>query len=70
MKAYKVITTITEDGRIILPPDLKEIFNHRVELLVLDKEIQNNKQRINKIPSYSCGGKLADISRGDLYEPR
>ena len=69
MKAYKVETFITNDGKIILPKNLKEIFNHKVEVVVLDKNIHTNK-KITNIPSYSCGGKLNDFSRDDIYEPR
>ena len=69
MNAYKIETTITNDGKIILPSNLKDIFNHEVEIVVLDKEIKNKKKVIN-IPSFVCGGKLADFTREELYESR
>ena len=69
MNAYKIETTITDDGKIILPSDLKNIFNHKVEIVVLDKENKNKKKILN-IPSYSCGGKIKDFTRDELYEPR
>lgn len=69
MYAYKIETTITNDGKIILPSDLQNIFNHKVEIVVLDKEIKN-KKNIPEIPSFSCGGKLADFTREELYESR
>ena len=43
MQAYKIETTVTRDGKIILPPKLNNIFNHKVEVVVLDKEISSNK---------------------------
>lgn len=69
MQAYKIETTITEDGKITLPKKYSKIFNHKVEILVLDKE-SNQVKKIKEIPSYSCGGKIKDFSREELYEPR
>ena len=69
MHAYKIETIITNDGKIILPPDLSNIFNHKVEIVVLDKEIKN-KRNVIEIPSFHCGGKLANFTREELYEPR
>ena len=69
MLAYKIETTITDDGKIILPKNLKNIYNHKVEILLLDKEIEKKKKIIH-IPTFSCGGKLAEFSRDEIYEAR
>jgi len=69
MQAYKLETTITNDGKIILPVNFKNIYSHKVEILVLDKENYNREKFID-VPAYSCGGKLADFTREDIYEPR
>ena len=68
MQAYKIETTVTRDGKIILPPKLNNIFNHKVEVVVLDKEISSNKKSKLNIPTYKCGGKLADFSREEIFK--
>ena len=72
MEAYRIETTISSDGTIVLPHDFNKIFNHKVEILVLDSEIsgRNKKRKIVPIPSYECGGKVKDFNRSELYEPR
>ena len=69
MGIYKLETTITKDGKIILPDSLKEVFNHRVELTLKDKEKSKTKKEL-EIPTFLCGGKLKDFSREELYENR
>ena len=69
MHSYKIETTITQDGKIILPQKLRKIFNHRVEIHVLDKEVKNKKKNLD-IPAFSCGGKLTDFTRTELYGTR
>ena len=67
MNAYKLKTTITNDGKIILPKNLKEIFNHEVELIVLDKDYQKNNNV--QLGIYNLGGKLDDVNIRDFaYE--
>jgi hypothetical protein len=64
MQAYKIETTITDDGKIILPPDLKDIFNHNVEIVVLDKDQQKKKNL--KFGVYNLGGILDNVNIGDF----
>ena len=67
MNAYKIKTTITNDGKIILPKDLKEIFNHEVEIIVLDKEYR--KHNSVQFGIYDLEGKLDDVNVRDFaYE--
>lgn len=69
METYKFETTITEDGRINLPPTFKDVFNHRVEITLKDKEEIKSRQKI-EIPTFLCGGKLKDFTREELYDDR
>ena len=67
MNAYKIKTTITNDGKIILPLDLKDIFNHEVEVIVLDQEYRKNNDI--QFGTYNLGGKMDDINIRDFaYE--
>jgi hypothetical protein len=72
MEAYKLETTISGDGTIVLPHNFNKLFNHKVEVLVLESEIsgKNKKRKRIPIPSYECGGKVRDFTRAELYEPR
>ena len=70
MQTYKIDTTITKDGKIILPYDLHNVFNHKVEIVLLDKENQKDKKKFFNIPAYKCGGKISDFNRDELYESR
>jgi hypothetical protein len=63
MLAYKIETTITEDGKIILPANLKNIYSHKVEILVLDKE-QKKKEKTS-FGVYDLGGKLDNVNIRD-----
>ena len=69
MRKYKLKTKITSDGKIILPKDLGEIFNHKVEVFLFDLDKKHKKNEIN-IPTFSCGGKKKDFNREELYENR
>ena len=71
MKTYRLETTVTEDGRIILPRRYAKMFNHRVELIIKDKNPKNSRKEL-PIPAYSCGGKLEDtgFSREEIYDYR
>ncbi|UCH95887.1 MAG: hypothetical protein JSV88_03315 [Candidatus Aminicenantes bacterium] len=69
MEIYKFETTITKDGRINLPQTFKDVFNHRVEITLRDKEKTKSKKEL-KIPTFLCGGKLRDLSREELYDDR
>src|SRR4030042_4322788 len=42
MNAYKIETTITDDGKIILPSDLKNIFNHKAEKYIVCSQSLKN----------------------------
>ena len=65
MNAYKIETTVTDDGKIILPANLKKIFNHKVEVFVLEKS-SNNKSKSNTFGVYDFGGKLDNINIRDF----
>jgi hypothetical protein len=67
MEIYKFETTITKDGRINLPPKFKDVFNHRVEIILRDKEKTKSKKEL-KIPTFLCGGKLKDFTREELCD--
>ncbi len=64
MQAYKIETTITKDGKIILPSDLKNIFNHEVEIVVIDKAHQKRKDL--NFGSYNLGGILDKVNIRDF----
>jgi|GEM_PF-2030087 len=69
MEVYKLDATITRDGKIILPGTFKRMFNHRVEVILKRKDEKVPKKAL-AIPSFLCGGKLADFDRAELYEDR
>jgi len=69
MHAFRIETTITPDGKIILPKDLKVLFNHKVELVLHDKENVQKKNKLN-IPILHSGGKVSDFTREELYDSR
>ena len=46
MKAYKLSTVISKNGKISLPDKLKSIFNHKVEIVVLD--LEKEPEKLNK----------------------
>ena len=67
MHAYKLETTITNDGKIILPPNFKNIYNHKVEIVVLDKEPKRKENSTFGI--YDFGGQLDNVNIRDFaYE--
>jgi hypothetical protein len=71
MEAFKLETVVTDDGKIILPRNLKEIFNHKIEILLMNAEpSKNRKPKKLHIHTFKCGGKLKDFSREDIYEDR
>lgn len=70
MQAYKLETTISNDGKIVLPDFLKKLFNRTVEIIVLEKSIKAEKLNKLIIPAYKCGGKVSDFNREDLYGSR
>jgi hypothetical protein len=67
MHAYKIETTVTQDGKIILPPDMNNLFNHKVEVLLLDRELSDTITEID-FPVFTCGGKVSDFSRESIYD--
>jgi hypothetical protein len=69
MQTFRIETTITPDGKIVLPNDMKDIFNHKVDLVLREKDTATRKRKLN-IPVLHCGGKVADFSREELYESR
>jgi len=64
MQAYKLETTITNDGKIILPVNFKNIYSHKVEILVLDKEPQKKKN--SALGIYDFGGQLDKVNIRDF----
>jgi hypothetical protein len=70
MKAYKIETNITTDGKIILPLEMKDFFNELVEIILLIPERTEPKKRNIEIPIYYCNGKIQDFKREDIYEYR
>jgi hypothetical protein len=69
MQAYRIEATITPDGKINLPKNFEKLFNHKVELVLHDKENVLKKNKLN-IPILHCGGKVSDFTREELYESR
>jgi hypothetical protein len=69
MQTFRMEAEITPDGKIVLPKDMKAIFNHKVDLVVREKDTANRKRKLN-IPVLHSGGKVADFSREELYESR
>lgn len=70
MQAYKFETIISEDGKIVLPAFLRKLLGRKVEIFLIEKNVKNKiKQKLN-IPTYTCGGKIADFNREELYENR
>lgn len=67
MGTYKIETTVTKDGTITLPPELKQMFSHRVEIILKDKGIIKPGRKL-KIPTYRSGGKIRDFNRDELYD--
>lgn len=56
METYRLETTITADGKIILPGKFKKMFAHLVEVIIREKSKTNNGKAL-EIPAYYCGGK-------------
>lgn len=71
MRTYRLETTVTEDGKIILPRSLKKMFAHPVEVIITDKSNKKSKGG-QDIPAYSCGGKIraTNFSREEIYDYR
>ena len=38
MQSYKLITKVSQDGKISLPEEYRNLFNQEVELILIDKE--------------------------------
>lgn len=71
METYRLETTVTKDGKIILPRTFEKMFTHRVEIIIKDKTEKNSEKKLN-IPAYLCGGKAKDtnFSREEIYDYR
>lgn len=63
MATYKIKTTITGDGKIILPANLKNLYNHKVELLLMDKGRIKEKTEFGL---YNLGGQLDNVNIRDF----
>ncbi len=63
MPTYKIQTTITGDGKIILPANLKNLYNHKVELLLMDKGDIKEKPAFG---IYNLGGQLDSVNIRDF----
>jgi hypothetical protein len=70
MQAYNFETIISKDGKIILPAFLKRLLGRKVEIFLFEKKEVNKENHNLNIPTYKCGGKIADFNRDDLYENR
>ena len=71
METYRLETTVTKDGKIILPRKFEKMFNHHVEVIIRDKRQKKAKKKLD-IPTYFCGGKanVTDFSREEIYDYR
>ena len=71
MSTYRLVTTVSEDGTIMLPGKLKNMFSHCVEIIIKDNLRETSVKDID-IPVLSCGGKAThtDFSREDIYDYR
>ncbi|HRX49434.1 MAG TPA: hypothetical protein P5120_18070 [Spirochaetota bacterium] len=63
MPTYKIQTTITGDGKIILPANLKNLYNHKVELLLMDKGDIKEKTEFG---IYNLDGRLDNVNIRDF----
>jgi len=71
MGIYRFETTVTKDGRIILPRKFERMFTHRVELVIKDKTEKKPEKKL-EIPAYLCDGKVKEtnFSREEIYDYR
>jgi hypothetical protein len=71
METYRLETTVTKDGKIILPKKFAKMFTHRVELIIKDKTEKKSEKKLD-IPAYLCGGKVKEtnFSREEIYDYR
>jgi hypothetical protein len=71
MEIYRFETTVTKEGKIILPRNFKKMFTHHVELIIKDKTETKSKKKLD-IPAYVCGGKVEEtnFSREEIYDYR
>jgi hypothetical protein len=69
METYRLETTVTKDGQIILPRRFEKMFSHHVEVIIKDKS-GRKKRASQNIPSYSCGGKAneTNFSREEICD--
>ena len=70
MNTYKIKTRITRDGKILLPHYLRKLFDHWIEIVLLDRGEKENLKLKLRIPHYKCSGKVNDFHREELYNDR
>ena len=73
MLAYKTDVNINDEGeiKIVLPAKLRDLFNHKAEVVVLGNEETTPKKKTKfHWTTFKCGGKIQDFTREDIYEPR
>ena len=47
MGTYRLETTVTKDGKIILPQKFAKMFTHRVELIIKDKTEKKSEKKLD-----------------------
>ncbi|MBP9886276.1 MAG: hypothetical protein KBF93_08255 [Leptospiraceae bacterium] len=67
--AYRIMTTVSSEGMIHLPLDLIELYNHTVEILVIEKKAKPLKGKLH-FPTYKCKGKIKEFTREEIYGTR
>jgi len=79
MQAYKIKTIVGPDGKISLPPSMRHLFEHLVELIVVDISSDNSEvstqdsgsiellEKITKV--YSKSGE-PDINVAEIFSNR
>lgn len=73
MLAYKTDVEINRNGeiKIVLPENMRRLFNHTVEVVILGKDEALPKKKAKfHWTTFKCGGKLKDFTREDIYEDR
>lgn len=71
MRTYRLDTTVTKDGAIILPRRFANMFAHQVEVTIKEKNGKEAHKKLD-VPVYSCGGKVTDtdFSREEIYDDK
>lgn len=75
MEAYKFQTTVTEDGKIILPREMKNLCAHEVEIILLDLQDKsklhfNPVEILSSITNEYNQIEEEDINISEIYKSR